>query len=84
MSNRWVDYCKKYAKENDMPYSCAVSKASASYREKYDVKPKKKKKETPQRLPEGQYYIPPVDIKRNAYIMAKKAGYPKSYEEYIR
>lgn len=34
MPNAWITHVKEYAKENNISYACAVSKAKASYQNK--------------------------------------------------
>ena len=85
MSNRWVDHVKNYAKEHNIPYGCAVSRASASYREKYNIKPKKTDKKTDKKTKSlDPPYEAPEYMKRNAFTMAKKGGFKGTFEEYIR
>ena len=31
MVNRWIEHIRKYAKENNIPYGCAISKARETY-----------------------------------------------------
>lgn len=53
MSNPWVEHVKKYAKDNNISYACAVSQAKASY-----VKQKTpKKKAEPKKKPEQKLNI---------------------------
>ena len=41
-SNPWINHVRKYAKDNNMPYACAITEAGASYKKK--EKPKKEVK----------------------------------------
>lgn len=43
MVNRWIEHIKNYAKEHNIPYGCAISKAKETY-VKNEPKPKKEKK----------------------------------------
>ena len=40
MTNPWIEHVRKYAKDNDITYMCAISKAKETY-----VKPDKKAEE---------------------------------------
>jgi hypothetical protein len=39
MTNPWIEHIRKYAKENNISYSCAVSEAALTYTKKGDKKP---------------------------------------------
>ena len=45
MPNPWVEHVRKYAKENNISYMCAITKAKASYVKKSSSKPAKVEKE---------------------------------------
>jgi hypothetical protein len=50
MPNKWIEHCKKYASDNNVPYRQAMKDAKASYKPMNDnvdvsVKPKKIPKE---------------------------------------
>ena len=45
MVNPWVEHVRKYAKDNNISYMCAITEAKASY-EKSDPKARKAEKET--------------------------------------
>ena len=38
MVNPWIEHIRKYAKDNNITYACAVTKASATYTKNKDVK----------------------------------------------
>ena len=44
MVNPWVEHVKKYAKDNNISYMCAITEAKESY-QKVDKKAEKEKKE---------------------------------------
>jgi hypothetical protein len=52
MPNAWVEHVKKYAKDNNISYGCAISKAKDTYvkKEKPKAKPKAKPKKQLQKL----------------------------------
>jgi hypothetical protein len=67
-----------------MPYSCAISKAAASYHELHGTKTKKKKQT--KLFPNGRTYEygSEEDNKHRAFMMARKGGFRGTFEEYIR
>ena len=42
MPNEWVNFLKKYAKDNNVSYACAISEASPAYRKMKEEKNQKK------------------------------------------
>jgi hypothetical protein len=68
--SRWTDWVKKYARENNTTYGCALSqpKCSATYRREYGLKPTAK----------NEAYFKSADVK------ATKAAKQKEYRDTLR
>ena len=45
MSNPWVEHVRKYAKDNNITYMCAITEASKTYKKPQPKPPPKVKKE---------------------------------------
>ena len=45
MSNPWVEHVKKFAKDNNITYMCAITEASKTYKKTKDTPKVKKQKE---------------------------------------
>jgi phosphopantetheine adenylyltransferase len=54
MSNRWVEHVRKFAKDNDMTYMCAITEASKTYKKTKDDELKSTPKMTTKAIPKEQ------------------------------
>ena len=54
MSNRWVDHVRKFAKDNNMTYMCAITEASKTYKKTKDDELKSTPKMTTKAIPKEQ------------------------------
>ena len=54
MSNRWVEHVRKFAKENNMTYMCAISEASKTYNKTKDDELKSTPKMTTKAIPKEE------------------------------
>ena len=66
MVNAWVEHVKKYAKENNISYGCAISEAKASY-----VKVDKKAKENKEKQETDNVYLALLKRIRKQYLEVK-------------
>jgi FKBP-type peptidyl-prolyl cis-trans isomerase len=51
MSNRWVEHVRKFAKDNNMTYMCAITEASKTYKKTKDDELKSTPKMTTKAIP---------------------------------
>ena len=51
MSNRWVEHVRKFAKDNNMTYMCAITEASKTYKKTKDDELKSTPKKTTKAIP---------------------------------
>ena len=69
MSNPWVEHVRKYAKEKNISYMCAITEASKTYKKAKDIKLKSTLKKTPKALPKTDYRISVINKKNdNSYF----------------
>ena len=54
MSNRWVEHVRKFAKDNNITYMCAISEASKTYNKTKDDELQSIPKKTTKALPKEQ------------------------------
>ena len=54
MSNRWVEHVRKFAKDNNITYMCAITEASKTYKKSMDDELQSTPKKTPKALPKEQ------------------------------
>jgi len=54
MSNRWVEHVRKFAKDNNMTYMCAITEASKTYKKTKDDELKSTPKMTTKAIPKEQ------------------------------
>ena len=69
MVNPWIEHIRKYSKDNNISYACAVTKASATYTKKKDVVEKK---------------IADVVVEKNIYKRQPKVTRSEVSEEYFK
>ncbi len=71
MSNPWVEHVRKYAKENNISYMCAITEASKTYKKAKDIKLKSTPKKTPKAQPKAELKASPKADYRISVINTK-------------
>ena len=71
MSNRWVEHVRKFAKENNMTYMCAITEASKTYKKSKDDELKSTPQPKPQPKP-PRYNLLPLISKREKELNEMK------------
>jgi len=71
MSNPWVEHVRKYAKENNINYMCAITEASKTYKKAKDIKLKSTPKKTPKAQPKAELKASPKAVYRISVINKK-------------